>query len=816
MAEGAQNSIRNIKAELREATQEAVRLNVQLQELNKPGSNATEEQIAAVNKKLSDTIDKTAELKDAINDTNERIGILASDSPFEKLSNNLGDVGSKIASLDFEGAKESAQNLAKIGKTISFKDAIGSVKDLGSTFISLGKSLLTNPLFLIATVIIALVMAIGKALDKLGVLKKITEAIGKVFDWLIGLITNAVAMITDFFGITSAAEREATAALVKNAEQAEKNAKAQENLSEEVVQGIDNEIRMAQLSGKNTEQLEREKVQQLRKTAQERYKADVAAYKAAIAQGELTKEEIEDLKEKARVSRLAAKQANDDVNYFEAKTKKDKADAKKKEKEEDEKDAKAAADKRKSDYEKQKAQREAYDRERLQASRTIKDLELAALQDGVEKDLAINAEKYRRLIEDNEKNEKLVQSEKDKLKILLQDASAAEEKKIKDADTKKKEEEQKAANDKLIAAQQDYYDKFDQLGMTETEKAINDRQKRFDDEAAQLDKFLEDKVISQEEYNEKYKILTKQAADDITKIQDDADKAELERLKKIQEEKIKVYTDSFKSLSDIFNSLGKSLGSSFATSIGSALSGVNSIIAVTQTQFEDSAKGRAQKVAAYTEAIASIISSFLSSAIESNKQKLAEDIANIDSKYKEENDLLKRKLDSGIISQEEFDKSSKDLLDKSNKEKDAAGKKAFEDNKKLQIAQATINGISGAVAAFAGAMQLGPIAGPIVGGILAAAVGALTAVNISKIKSTQYSSNASAGGSSSPSGSVSSSSSSQQLQPQFNLIGGNNQNTVGPGAENNTMNVNVKSQVSVSEINDVQNKVAVQDERASL
>jgi hypothetical protein len=46
--------------------------------------------------------------------------------------------------------------------------------------------------------------------------------------------------------------------------------------------------------------------------------------------------------------------------------------------------------------------------------------------------------------------------------------------------------------------------------------------------------------------------------------------------------------------------------------------------------------------------------------------------------------------------------------------------------------------IQGAVAAFAGAFQLGPIAGPIVGSILAASVLAFVAVNISKIAKQKY------------------------------------------------------------------------------
>lgn len=56
--------------------------------------------------------------------------------------------------------------------------------------------------------------------------------------------------------------------------------------------------------------------------------------------------------------------------------------------------------------------------------------------------------------------------------------------------------------------------------------------------------------------------------------------------------------------------------------------------------------------------------------------------------------------------------------------------------KGIQKAQAWISALMGAVQAFAGAMQLGPIAGPIVGGINAAAVMAMGAANVKMIDST--------------------------------------------------------------------------------
>lgn len=70
---------------------------------------------------------------------------------------------------------------------------------------------------------------------------------------------------------------------------------------------------------------------------------------------------------------------------------------------------------------------------------------------------------------------------------------------------------------------------------------------------------------------------------------------------------------------------------------------------------------------------------------------------------------------------------------------DDANEASVKAAKNLRIAAATIDMISGAVTAFSVAQSLGPIAGPIVGAINAAAVVAAGLANIAKIKSTNVS-----------------------------------------------------------------------------
>lgn len=110
---------------------------------------------------------------------------------------------------------------------------------------------------------------------------------------------------------------------------------------------------------------------------------------------------------------------------------------------------------------------------------------------------------------------------------------------------------------------------------------------------------------------------------------------------------------------------------------------------------------------------------------------------------------LEARFSAGLITQEQYNQSVTELqnaLDKSTeklqqdqqKKELALRKKAFEDDKRLKIAQAIISGLQGAAQAFATAFQLGPIAGPIVGASLAALVAATTAAQVAAIRKTKF------------------------------------------------------------------------------
>ena len=142
---------------------------------------------------------------DKMKDVNEQAAIFSGGTAFEQAGTAIGQVGDSIMSLDFEGAAEKAKSLTEITSKMSFSGATAGLKSLGTTFVQLGKSLLTNPIFVLAVVIVAIGAAVMALLNKFGLLKPILDGIKKA----IGFITDAFSALTDAIGITNNAEEAA-------------------------------------------------------------------------------------------------------------------------------------------------------------------------------------------------------------------------------------------------------------------------------------------------------------------------------------------------------------------------------------------------------------------------------------------------------------------------------------------------------------------------------------------------------------------------------------------------------------------------------
>ena len=92
-------------------------------------------------------------------------------------------------------------------------------------------------------------------------------------------------------------------------------------------------------------------------------------------------------------------------------------------------------DKRRENYKK-------YQQDRLNAARKIEDLENSLLEDGIEKDLEINRDKFRRLQEDTKKNTKITAKERKELNDLYTEQQEQSEEKIREKYDQKEIDEQ--------------------------------------------------------------------------------------------------------------------------------------------------------------------------------------------------------------------------------------------------------------------------------------------------------------------------------------------------------------------------------------
>lgn len=388
-------------------------------------------------------------LKDQINDANEAVNVFASGSKFEQVSNGFAGIKDSIMSLDFEEASTKAKTFATTLSTVnpaSILKGMGSfvtmLGTLGTAFVKLGIQILMNPLFLIVAAVVAIVVAIGFFLNKIGVLQI-------ALDYLMLPINAAIAglkMLGDFLGVTNYAAEEAAAKRKKEGEDASKqadtainetnalmaakasaSAKAQESFSK-ADDAMGREIALLKAQGKDTTDLERTRlkaaisyqrgiqnetfaiqgqlIEKNKLTLAELYATgerigDFKAYNKLLA------EQSKALNENANKNKAAAKSVLDlenDLKIFEQEIINDRK--------------KANAD---ANKEKVKGSKDTnkiiidHEANALELKRKTKDQELALMKDGIAKEQAMIVEKYDRQAEDLIKNKKY--SEKEKLKL---------------------------------------------------------------------------------------------------------------------------------------------------------------------------------------------------------------------------------------------------------------------------------------------------------------------------------------------------------------------------------------------------------------
>jgi hypothetical protein len=506
----------------------------ELRDLKGELANATDSESIA---KLSQ---RAGELKDQLADANEQVAIFASGSKFEQVSNNLGSIKDSIMSLDFQEAAGKAKLLTTTLKGINPAEFAAQFKGFGSVLMSLGSavgvltkqfitfglSLLANPIFLLVAVIVAIVAAILLLLNKMGILKKVIDFLMKPINDLI----QGFKDLTDWLGLTSyAAEENAEKMVAAN----EKIMASSKERQEKVVGGMDYEIRMAKIYGQDTLQLELDKSKFIGTEAKKRLKSNQDALDAQLALGDkANKEEVKKLKDsiKEQNATILDERRNRNAMVAEDRVKKQE-DAKKEldlQKQNNEKIAKANADaaKKAADAAKKFAE------DRLNAQRTIADLEIALIKNDNEREIATINEKYVRQMQDLQKNEALTAAEKTRLAELYRLQLEADLKKQEQTVIDAEKEKQKKLLEEYNAGLIKQYELQDKqaiqlqelLAKTEDEKIQLLKDKRavqFDNEIAEAGENQALIAALTTQYQSDLNQIDKDAADARVKIKEE-------------------------------------------------------------------------------------------------------------------------------------------------------------------------------------------------------------------------------------------------------------------------------------------------------
>jgi len=456
-------------------------------------------------------------LSDRIKDANDAVNVFASGSKFEQISNSFGGIQSSLMSMDFEEASEKskvfASNLGKIGKadiSTALKGITSTVTTMGTAFLKLGVQILANPLFIITAVIVAIVVAIGLFLNKIGVLDKVLKTLMIPIDMLI----QGFKDLTDWMGLT---QFEAEASAEKIGKANEKLQASSKKRSEKIGEAYDFEIAKAKATGKDTTDLEIAKSKALEKEGRTRLhnsQLELNALQKVASKDNLEKRTK--LKEQIEAEKKLINEGSNARKLLaiqDAEEDKQKAIA----------DNKARIDRQKE-----------FAKNRIDAERTIKDIELGLITDDAKREEAITKEKYIRLRADLLTNDKLTKDERKRLKDLY------DKQEILDLETaNKKIVDAELANAKRIADgitafknteaqnQEDIAEANYQAGLTEQARELQDAQYQYDALKAQAERYGEDYTNLTEQYRLKKaeidkKYNDKEKADQLARIDAEA------------------------------------------------------------------------------------------------------------------------------------------------------------------------------------------------------------------------------------------------------------------------------------------------------
>lgn len=158
-----------------------------------------------------------AQAKNKMDDLNEAVRSLNPEGKFAAFAKLGGTIASGFqaaqgaAALFGKDSKDLEKTLLKVQAATALSQGIQGLTDIRKQFVLLGNVIKANPLLLIATVVIALGVALYELKDKIKVVGMVFDAIGEK----INSVKNFILSMTDAIGITNTAADKAADELSK-------------------------------------------------------------------------------------------------------------------------------------------------------------------------------------------------------------------------------------------------------------------------------------------------------------------------------------------------------------------------------------------------------------------------------------------------------------------------------------------------------------------------------------------------------------------------------------------------------------------------
>lgn len=618
--------------------------------------------------------ERAGELGDKIKEVNENVKASSGGTGFEKMSNNIGLIKGDLENLDFAGVSEKMKQMAVISKGMTFKEALGGLKNMGSALISLGKTILMNPMFLMVGAIVGIVAALKM--------------------WNDSVEQDAIL-----------AQEMHTAAI-------EKNLKAIERQKTNMATVSDLIIKRAELEGKSLEEINALKIENmkkdnalLQKLADEQWKKREDTIKQLnIAMKKGTADEVKELVERANNELEAYQNSKFELDLYQ--TKKSLA-IKQAYKDIEERD--------KAHNEKLKAEAEKQYQDKLAIERRLSDLILQGKELSYEQEKQQLDAKYEFLTNTSKDNAKeLVDIESAKLSEfqLLNDKHRQIEKDAVIEDYKRQIEDAKG-NDKQIAVLKQ--NKIKEIKIIE-DKYINDS-KRAEIDLANF-KLETEKNIEKEKIDIKQNIALLEAEINLEKVkgteQEFSAWSELQFTKfRILEENYNLDLEKYKDNAEKKKEIDLEFQKDSLE-----------LQKQTFTKEDDNSKKKVEKTKEQKKdeilAIVNAAQQLTDSLFQIQQNQIQAELNKDQDKYNEKQTLLQQQLDAGIISQTEFNAQKSKLDSDYAKQESKLKKEAFEKNKQAQlinaiiatatgVAQSLPNLVLAGIAAALGAVQVATI-----------------------------------------------------------------------------------------------------------